>query len=323
MHEIGLKRSAITSLPSTYQSLPDTIHESFHPSSTQHHYDHILSCITQHRLKPPALGIAWDGADRNPTTRVWGGEFLQATSQGLERIAHFLPYYLPSSDYCTLEPRRSALGLLYSCYGEAAFEMTDLAPMQAFQATQLVVLRKMLTNKMNVSVTSSIGRLFDGVASLLNLQQVVSFEGQAALTLEFAATQSPVQRVYPFVFIEGQDTTGQSPEGEQYSQPILIDWRPMVKAIVEDCRTAVMVPVIAARFHNTLAEIIVEMAQQAQISQVVLAGDCFQNTHLTESVIRRLSAEGFLPFWPQRIPQIDRALAVSQVTAAWQSLSTR
>ncbi|MEM9091684.1 MAG: hypothetical protein AAGC93_23460 [Cyanobacteria bacterium P01_F01_bin.53] len=323
MHEIGLMRAALTSRPSPYQHPTGNRHERVHPIATQHHYAHIFSCITKHRLKPPALGIAWDGVGKGPDDAIWGGEFLTATAQGLTQLAHFLPYYLPGSDCCTLEPRRSALGLLYSCYGEAAFEMTDLAPMQAFKATQLVVLRKILTNKINLPATSSIRRLFDGVASLLNLQQVVSFEGQAALTLEFAATQSPVKKAYPFVFIENDDIQGHSTGGENHSQPILIDWRPMVRAIVEDCQNAVMTPVIAAKFHNTLVAIIVEMARRAQISQVILAGDCFQNTHLTESVIHRLSAEGFIPYWPQRTPQNDSDLAVGQVMAAWQYLSTR
>lgn len=281
----------------------------------QHHYAHILTCMAEHQLQGPALGIAWDGTgygtDRTTghTTghTVWGGEFLQTTDTSFERVAHFLPYFLPGGDCCAQEPRRSALGLLYSCYGEAAFEMTDLAPMQAFKSSQLVILRKMLTGKVNTPVTSSVGRLFDGIASLLNLHQITSFEAQAAMTLESAAYQSPVKRIYPLKLSD--------------SIPILIDWRPMVKAIVEDLRAGVMVPVIAAKFHNTLTEIIVEMAQRSGLSQVVLAGGCFQNTRLSEQTIRRLSAEGFTPYWPQQVPPNDGGLAVGQVVAAWRQLS--
>ncbi|MEO1444738.1 MAG: carbamoyltransferase HypF [Cyanobacteria bacterium J06635_11] len=273
----------------------------------QHHYAHILACMAEHQLQGPVLGIAWDGTGYGTDQTVWGGEFLQTTDTAFDRVAHFLPYFLPGGDRCAQEPRRSALGLLYSCYGEAAFEMTDLAPMQAFKAPQLVILRKMLTNKINTPVTSSVGRLFDGVASLLNLHQITSFEGQAAMTLESAAYQSPVKRIYPFTLSD--------------STPSLVDWRPMVKAIVEDTRNGVMTPVIAAKFHNTMTEIIVEVAQRSGLTQVVLAGGCFQNTRLLEQTIRRLSAEGLTSYWPQQIPPNDGGLAVGQVMAAWRQLS--
>ncbi len=100
----------------------------------QYHYAHILLCMAEHYLQAPALGIAWDGTGYGTGNTIWGGEFLQvtkqasvrATSSEFERVAHFLPYYLPGAEACSLEPRCSALGLLYSCYGEAAFEMTDM-----------------------------------------------------------------------------------------------------------------------------------------------------------------------------------------------------
>jgi len=273
----------------------------------QHHYAHILSCVAEHQLSLPVIGVAWDGTGYGADHTVWGGEFLQVTPHGFERMAHFLPYDLPGADQCSLEPRRSALGLLYSCYGEAAFEMTDLAPMKSFTKPQLIILRKMLTQKVNTPVTSSVGRLFDGVAALLNLHHYVSFEGQAAMTLEFAATQSPVKGVYPFMLSD--------------TQPILIDWRPMLKAIVQDLREAVMTPVIAAKFHNTLVKIILEVSRTVGIQQVVLAGGCFQNRVLIERAIRQLSREGFTPYWPQKVPPNDGGLAVGQVMAAWRQLS--
>lgn len=279
----------------------------------QHHYAHILAYMAEHQLQAPALGIAWDGTGYGANHTIWGGEFLQVAAQpadhgaGLERVAHFLPYSLPGGEACTLEPRRSALGLLYSCYGEAAFEMTDLPPMQSFSTSQLVVLRKILTHKINTPVTSSMGRMFDGIAALLNLHHYVSAEGQAALTLEFAATQSPVKHAYPFTFSE--------------TQPSLIDWRPMVRAIVEDYRNAVMTPVIAAKFHNTLVAIIVAVAKRVGCPQVIMAGDCFQNTVLIERAIRKLSAEGFTPYWPQSVLPKDRGQAGAQVLNPWRDLA--
>ena len=277
----------------------------------QHHYAHILSCMAEHQLQAPILGIAWDGTGYGCDQTIWGGEFLQvskqATGHGFERVAHFLPYCLPGGESCSLEPRRSALGLLHACYGEAAFEMRDLPPVQTFTPPQLAVMRKMLTNKINTPLTSSMGRLFDGVAALLNLHQSVSFEGQAALALEFAATQSSVRCAYPFA-LSG-------------TRPILIDWRPMVRAVVEDYQRAIAIPAITAKFHNTLVDIIVAVAKRSCAPQVVMAGGCFQNTVLIEQAISRLSAERVTPYWPQRVPPNDGGLAVGQVLAAWRYLA--
>jgi len=125
--------------------------------------------------------------------------------------------------------------------------------------------------------------MFEGIASLLDLHHYIGFEGQAIRTLEFAATQSSTKSDYPFVVIG--------------SQPAVIDWRETIQAIVEDYREAVMTPIIAAKFHNTLVEIVVEIAHQTENSKIVLAGSCFQNKVLIERAIRRLSAEGFTPYW--------------------------
>ncbi|MEM8505522.1 MAG: hypothetical protein AAF716_20515 [Cyanobacteria bacterium P01_D01_bin.1] len=269
----------------------------------QRQYADILSFMAKNQLHAPVLGVAWDSS--SGSNILWGGEFLQptqsSTQYGFDQVARFLPYALPIADQtaadhftedypikegCALEPRRSALGLLYSCYGESVFEMADLAPMRFFTHSQLAVLRETLSQKRYVLTTSSVGRMFDGIASLLNLHHYIGLKGQAARTLEFAATQSSTRSSYPFSVTEGQ--------------PVLIDWREIVKAIVEDCHEAVMTPIIAAKFHNTLVEIVVEIAHRTNNSQIVLAGSCFQNKVLIERAIRRLSAEGFTPYWIER-----------------------
>ncbi|NJM98133.1 MAG: carbamoyltransferase HypF [Phormidesmis sp. RL_2_1] len=283
----------------------------------QHHYAHILSCMAEHHLQSPVLGIAWDGTGYGPDHTIWGGEFLSIASQGFERVAQVLPFGLPGGDRCALEPRRSALGLLYRCYSEAAFEMNDLAPIQAFTAPQLAILRPMLTDSINTPTTSSLGRMFDGIASLLNLHHVISFEGQAARSLQSVAEQSVAEQsvaeqsatatAYPFIISD--------------TRPPVIDWRPMVKAIVKDCRQGIGAGAIAAKFHHTLTKIMVQIARLSRsftgTSQVVLSGGCFQNKLLTEQAIQQLSAAGFTPYWPQRIPPNDGGLAVGQVMAAW------
>ncbi|HSM82125.1 MAG TPA: carbamoyltransferase HypF [Nodosilinea sp.] len=275
--------------------------------AVQHHYAHGLAAMAEHRLAAPVLAVAWDGTGYGPDQTIWGGEFLQITDQGFERLAHLQRFALPGGDRCSREPRRTAIGLLYACYGDEAFDMTDLAPMQAFSAPQREVLRQMLTGSFNSPMTSSMGRLFDGVAALIGLPQTVSFEGQAAIALEGLAAECPGPKGYPFAV----STT----------QPAVIDWRPMVRAVVCDRRDGVAAPMIAAKFHSTLVAMVGAIAQRAGLAEVVLTGGCFQNRILTEQAIQHLRDRGFAPYWHQRVPPNDGGIAIGQVLAALRHLA--
>ncbi|MBE9069840.1 carbamoyltransferase HypF [Leptolyngbya cf. ectocarpi LEGE 11479] len=289
--------------------LAHTLAEQWHVPliSVQHHYAHVLAGMAEHSLKAPLLGIAWDGTGYGLDQTVWGGEFLQITAFGFERVAHWLPFPLLGGELCSREPRRSALGLLYSCYGDAAFERDDLAPVRAFSASQRTVLRQMLTNQINTPMTSSIGRLFDGVAALLNLHQVVSFEGQAASALQFATAETRVKRGYPFEISR--------------AVPHVIDWRPMVREIVDDHGQGVSTAVIAAKFHLTLVEIVGAIAKLINNTNIMLTGGCFQNKLLSEQTIQHLQIAGFTPYWHQRVPPNDGGIAVGQIIGAFRHLS--
>jgi hydrogenase maturation protein HypF len=277
--------------------------------SVQHHYAHGLSTMAEHHLASPVLGVTWDGTGYGPDQTIWGGEFLHITEHGFERVAHLLPFALPGGDICSREPRRAAIGLLYGCYGDAALAMADLAPIQAFSASQRIVLQQMLTGKINTPKTSSMGRLFDGIAALLDLHQTVSFEGQAAIALEGAAAECSVQNGYPFTV---------SP-----TLPYVIDWRPMVRAIVCEQLQGVPSHLIAARFHRTLVAMVGAIAQRVGIAQVVLTGGCFQNRILSEQTIQHLRDRGFVPYWHQRVPPNDGGIAVGQILAALRYLAHR
>jgi len=160
----------------------------------------------------------------------------------------------------------------------------------------------MLHDGINSPVTSSAGRLFDAVAALLDLRQVANFEGQAAMLLEFATAEG-VADCYPFEIQEaGNGTT--------------INWANIVSAILTDLQHRIPDGQIAAKFHNTLIEMIVAMARRVDLARVVLTGGCFQNKYLTEHTINRLRAEGFTPYWHQHIPTNDGSIAAGQIIAA-------
>ena len=178
----------------------------------QHHYAHVLSCMAENDLDPPVLGISWDGTGYGLDGTVWGGEFLLVTNDTFHRAAWFQPFRLPGGDKAVKEPRRSALGLLFACFGEAAFEMDSLAPVRTFSRAELAALKTMLRRGVHSPLTSSAGRLFDAVASLIGLRQQVRFEGQAAMELEFAAERSRTDAVYPIRLCEAASVINSSLE---------------------------------------------------------------------------------------------------------------
>ena len=275
--------------------------------AVQHHYAHVLACMAENELDEPVLGVSWDGTGFGLDGTVWGGEFLRAGEGGFRRAAHLRTFTLPGGDRAVKEPRRAALGLLYAAFGEAVFRMTDLATVAAFTPRELRVLARMMDRSVNAPTTSSAGRLFDAVASMAGLRQVAHFEGQAAMELEWAAAGIETAEPYPVACRLPED----APDG-----PIVVDWEPLLSAVLDDVRAGAEAGWISARFHNALAEMIVEVARRVGERRVVLTGGCFQNRFLTERAVARLREEGFRPYWHQRIPPNDGGIALGQLVAA-------
>lgn len=304
---------AISGLSSLYGFAPEAVVCDLHPGyestrharslglpvvTVQHHHAHVLSCLADNGLEAPALGVAWDGGGWGTDGTVWGGEFLRVSPEGCARAAHFRTFPLPGGEAAVREPRRAALGLLYAFAGPRALGWDDLAPVAAFAPAQRGVLATMLARGVSSPATSSVGRLFDAVASLAGLRQISSFEGQAATALEHAA--------------EGG-------RGEPYPFPLagdVVDWEPMLRALLCDIRSGTSSADISARFHDGLVEAIVAAALREGETRVALTGGCFQNRTLLTRAIRRLRAEGFTPLWHQRVPPNDGGLALGQIAAA-------
>jgi hydrogenase maturation protein HypF len=289
--------------------------------SVQHHIAHVLSCMAENEIAPPALGVSWDGTGYGTDGTIWGGEFFLVTDESVERIAHLRPFRLPGGDKAVKEPRRTALGLLHEISGDAIFSEPKVrregapnstrgacAPLAAFSSAELATLKTMLAKNLNSPVTTSVGRLFDAVASLIHLRQQIRFEGQAAMELEFAIDGVKTGEAYQLPI--------EKPAGTTDKPEMILNWSPMIEAILTDVQKGVSVGIISARFHNALAEGIVAVAKHAGQNRVVLSGGCFQNRYLTERAVRRLQAEGFRPYWHQRVPPNDGGIALGQVVAA-------
>ncbi len=276
----------------------------------QHHEAHVLACMAENEMKPPVLGVSWDGTGLGTDGTIWGGEFLLVTDRGCARRAALRTFALPGGDRAVKEPRRSALGLLFEAFGEEALGWSHLPPVAAFGAADLRVLGGLLARSVNAPRTSSAGRLFDAVASLVGLHQRVRFEGQAAMALQFAADPRIEDQAY-------QVSVGQ---GFSPADQLAVDWAPMLREILSDLEHHVPVGSIAVRFHNALVNAIVAVATRVGHEQVALTGGCFQNALLLERAVLRLRAAGFRPYWHQRIPPNDGGIALGQVVGAWRAL---
>jgi hydrogenase maturation protein HypF len=276
--------------------------------TVQHHYAHILSCMAEHGLEPPVLGVAWDGTGLGTDNQLWGGEFLSVTANGFQRVAHCRPFPLVGGFQAIKEPRRMALGLLYSCFGEDLFSSHYAELLQHFSGNELKLLPSMLKKGLNCPQTTSIGRLFDGIASLLNLCQISEFEGQAAMALEQAAMLETSNECYPFDFID--------------NAVLVIDWQPLLLGVLADLNRLTTAQ-IAAKFHHTLAQIIFAVAEykpnrflkpvRSELLPLVLSGGCFQNAYLV-AAIEKLNTQYHYPlFRHQTIPPNDGGLALGQI----------
>lgn len=269
-----------------------------------HHVAHVLACMLDNGLEGPVLGVAWDGTGYGDDGTVWGGEFLSIDARRFCRVAHLRCFRLPGGEAAVREPRRAALGLLYDLYGEGALAKTALPPVAAFTPTERAVLATMLSRGINAPLTSSAGRLFDAVAALLGFCQVGSFEGEAAMAVEFAADRATSAVSLPATVVHDDAGT------------FVIDWRPLVAALVGQCMDGAAPEPLAVALHDGLVGAIVEVARSIGVRRVVLTGGCFQNARLTERTAHCLRSAGFEPYWHHRIPPNDGGLAIGQIAFA-------
>ena len=286
----------------------------------QHHHAHLASCLAENEVEGPVLGVTWDGTGYGLDGTVWGGEFLWGDAAGFERVTHLRTFRLPGGEAAVREPRRAALGALWEHFGPQALEWDDLAPVAAFTPTERRLLRQMLERGVNSPVTSSAGRLFDAVAALVGLRQVNRFEAQAAMMLEYAVDETIID-AYPLPMAKSQLPN------TQYAicstQSLVLDWGPLLEALLADLRRGVSAGVMAARFHNALVEAIVAVARNLGVERVALTGGCFQNRILLERAYRRLSDAGIRVYVHQRIPPNDGGIALGQVVVAASKLDNR
>ena len=272
-----------------------------------HHHAHVVACMAEHGVTGEVLGIAWDGSGYGVDGSLWGGEFLLATYRESERVAHLHPFRLPGGEQAAREPRRAELAVRWETFGAQGCLAGVEEGTEWREQAQLVV--AMLAKQIQSPVTTSMGRLFDAVASMLGLCQVASFEGQAAMALEQEGTGASVHGetgIYPIPLISRAEVP----------RRWVADWRPMIELIADDLSRGIERSRIAHRFHRALAELIGQVAERVGARQVVLTGGCFQNVLLADLARARLESAGFVVLTHREVPPNDGGLALGQAVIA-------
>ncbi len=270
----------------------------------QHHHAHIASCMAENHLRGKVIGVAFDGTGYGTDGGIWGGEFLVADFAEFTRRAHFRNVPLPGGDAAVRQPWRMALSYVRDTFGEQMPKSIEC--FRGVTEKQLELVDAMIARRFHTVETSSCGRLFDAVAALVVLGSEVTFEGQAAIALEAAAAKE-ISRCYEFDIHDEESA-------------MVLDFRPMIAAIVEDLSLGKTVGEISACFHNTLSAAIVEVCGRIRdrdgLERVCLSGGTFQNQTLLGRTAAELRSRGFGVFLHSTVPSNDGGLSLGQAVIA-------
>jgi hydrogenase maturation protein HypF len=271
----------------------------------QHHHAHLASCLAENGVEDEVIGVIFDGIGYGEDGRIWGGEFLIGNARGYRRAGHFRYAPMPGGDAATQEPFRMALSYLFQAFGD---DLPRLPFLDGIPDGTVRLLHQMMEKGINSPLTSSCGRLFDAVAALIGLRRKVSYEGQAALELEMAI-ESPEEGLYPYALTEENGV-------------LIFDPAPLIRAVAAEVAAGQGAAVISARFHNTLAAMVVavceELRRRTGLNLAALSGGVFQNRYLTERVVGLLGGQGFRVLTHSQVPPNDGGLALGQAYIAGQ-----
>jgi hydrogenase maturation protein HypF len=266
----------------------------------QHHHAHVAACLAEHGSADPVIGVAFDGLGFGDDGTFWGGEILVADLVGSRRVGHFAPVAMPGGTAAIREPWRMA-----AAYLAAARDTEGLEALRGRHGRRLDDVLALVARDVRSPAASSVGRLFDAVAAIAGLRDVVTYEGQAAIELE-QAVDDDERGTYAVPIVSGA--------------PFVIDGVALVAAAAADLRAGVPTPVVAARLHHALADVVVDAAVRVRsathLQRVALSGGVFQNVHLLERAGAALSARDFDVLTHERVPANDGGISFGQAAVA-------
>ncbi len=272
----------------------------------QHHHAHIASCLADNGVVGPVIGVAFDGVGLGTDGTAWGGEFLVADLVGFSRVASLATVPMPGGDAAAQQPWRMAAAHLDAAFGRSVPPGLEVARRQGPRWEQVLSAARA---GINAPLTSSAGRLFDAVSALLGVRDVITYEGQAAIELEHLADVTE-SGSYPVGVQDGAVDVGQ-----------------LIRAVAEELLRGVAVPIIAARFHNALADVVLDVCgrvrEEQGLSTVALSGGVFQNALLLTRCLERLEPVGFDVLTHRQVPANDGGISLGQAAIAAATLRAR
>ncbi|PIP68144.1 MAG: hypothetical protein CO035_07265 [Candidatus Omnitrophica bacterium CG_4_9_14_0_2_um_filter_42_8] len=281
--------------------------EGWRVKKVQHHEAHIASCIADNKIKGKVIGIAFDGTGFGSDGNIWGGEFFVGNIKRLKRVAYLKYVPMPGGEASIREPWRMAFSYLYGIYGSDMRLLRRFAPRNDSLKTLIQVLNK----KINMPLTSSMGRLFDGVSSLIGVCNFAGYEGEAAIRLEkiisARGSRLETQGKYKFKYTNERGM-------------MIIDWGPVIRDVVKDLKRDVKKPEISLKFHNAICYMIRDVCnilrKKYRIKKVCMSGGVFQNSYLKNSIRPLLEKEGFKVFLHKNVPAHDGSISLGQAVLA-------
>lgn len=308
--------------------------------AVQHHFAHIVSNLAENNVQGDVLGIAMDGTGYGLDGQIWGGEFLRADCKQFTRLAHFQYILMPGGEACIRYPWRMALSYLYALYQDKFWDLR-IPLLQDIPRQEIEIVQDLIHRRWPGIQTSSCGRLFDAMAAILGLTYQNQYEGHAAIALEMAAwpntnneayileqkyiLEQPASQPTPALIQPSHQTLPTSPPdlSPSPSVPPLavpIPFLGIVRQAIEDYTAGTPVPIIAHRFHNTLANMVTQIAIEFRelygLRQVALSGGVFQNRMLTQKLTAQLRQQDFTVYLHQQVPTNDAGISLGQAMIA-------
>ncbi|MDD5005829.1 MAG: hypothetical protein PHS93_04925 [Candidatus Omnitrophica bacterium] len=270
--------------------------------AVQHHHAHIASALAQNKITNPVIGVAFDGTGYGSDGNIWGGEFMIVDKGNFRRQAHFKYLNMPGAELAVNEPLRMAFSIIYDCLKDEIFKQ-DLEFLKLKSRSYFEVLIKMIKQNINSPLTSSAGRLFDAVSSILGICHKINFPAQAAIELEKLAAQSTDDSSYEFDISEEENGW-------------IIGYNKLIKAMLNDINNRLAKKDIARRFHNGLAEVIKKVvdkiSQRYNWKDVVLSGGVFGNKLLFDCASKELKRAGYNLIYNKDVPLNDSGICLGQ-----------
>jgi hydrogenase maturation protein HypF len=290
-------------LSSRYAQELKTTNNDLNLIPVQHHHAHIVSCIIDNKVAPPVLGVAFDGTGYGEDGSIWGGEFLVVDYGKFQRLGHLEYIPMPGGENAIKKPFRMAISYLVNLLGEQTLNQR-LAFLETVEEVELELIKKQIEKGINAPLTSSCGRLFDGVSALLNIRNEVDYEGQAAIELEMiAGEEKDTGKIYPFEISEEKGMK-------------IVRLQELFAAILEDVNRGVTKTEISACFHHAVAQMVVRMCQtlarDTGINKVALSGGVFQNRLLLRLTSDYLEKTGLNVITHREVPTNDGGISLGQ-----------